>query len=252
MMSGASPGWMQHLKSKYTYNVGQLLFFLGLAGLVVAELVLQNMLPSLAAHDAPNYVGNIAALAIAAGIAAGLYPASQAWLRSLLPATFSVLFLVSIWSIIREPARADVWVGSVEAATIAATAAWLTGVLKRKHLLIVVGLMLVCFGVVHLVEHALIASLIPTWLPFPAIWPWLTGPLMIVAGLALLADRYSRRAGVLIGGMFLSWLPIVHLGRIAGSPSSAFEWSFALTAMVLAGVCLVAATAPEQHDSETV
>ena len=42
--------------------------------------------------------------------------------------------------------------------------------------------------------------------------------------------------------MYGAWLPIVHAPRLLASPDSAFEWTFALTALALAGVALAVAT----------
>ncbi len=241
MTSAANLRW---LRSARFHVAGRALFYLGLAGLAIIELGSHGMLPSLAAHEAPEFLGKAAALAIAVGIVAQLARATGNWLRLLLPGAFSILFVASVWSIAHQPTRADIWVGAVEAGSIAATAGWLAGVIQRKHLLIVVGVMIACFGVVHLVERELIVSLIPAWFPFGAVWPWVTGPVMIVAGLLMVARRYAEPVSLLVGAMFLTWLPLVHLGRIITSPWSTFEWSFALTATALVGVCWLVASAP--------
>ena len=96
------------------------------------------------------------------------------------------------------------------------------------------------YGLVHISQRALIAELIPGWITGAEIWPWFTGSAMVAAGIALLAGRAVKVASHAIAAMFASWILVVHLGRIAGNPSSSFEWSFAFTALALTGVALLA------------
>jgi len=99
---------------------------------------------------------------------------------------------------------------------------------------------LIFYGLVHIFQRDLIAGLIPAWITGAQVWPWITGPIMVAAGIALLAGRAVELASLAIAAMFASWILIVHLGRIAGDPASSFEWSFALTALALTGVALLA------------
>jgi len=102
------------------------------------------------------------------------------------------------------------------------------------------AVMLVFYGLVHIFQRALIAGLIPSWIAGAAIWPWFTGSVLVAAGIALLAGRAVEVASLAIAAMFASWILVVHLGRIAGDPANSFEWSFALTALALTGVALLA------------
>jgi uncharacterized membrane protein len=99
---------------------------------------------------------------------------------------------------------------------------------------------LLFYGMVHMFHRALIAGLIPAWIPGAGAWPWITGSIMVAAGIALLAGRAAELASLAIAAMFASWILIVHLARLAGNPAGSFEWSFALTALALAAVALLA------------
>ena len=103
------------------------------------------------------------------------------------------------------------------------------------------GMMLVLFGVVHLMHRDIIASLIPAWIPYAEHWPWLTGGVNLLAGAALILNRFTTPAALAIAAMFGSWLPLVHAERLLGAPDSLFEWTFALTALGLAGAALTIA-----------
>jgi hypothetical protein len=106
---------------------------------------------------------------------------------------------------------------------------------------IVFGAMLLLFGVIHLTNREVIASLIPEWMPGVGIWPWITGGGSALAGLACLAGRLVGLAAGAVALMYASWLPLVHATRLIGDPASLFEWTFALTAVALAGVALAIA-----------
>lgn len=106
---------------------------------------------------------------------------------------------------------------------------------------IVFGLMLILFGMIHLMHRETIASLIPEWIPHAAYWPWLTGGGSAVAGVACLIGRGVSIATGAVALMYASWLPLVHAPRLMADPANLFEWTFALTAVALAGVALATA-----------
>jgi hypothetical protein len=95
--------------------------------------------------------------------------------------------------------------------------------------------------VIHLTQRDLIATLIPAWIPVRSYWPWLTGGVSVAAGLACLVGRGTTWGAGFIAFMYLAWLPLVHAPRLLGVPGSLFEWTFALTALALAGVALAVA-----------
>jgi uncharacterized membrane protein YphA (DoxX/SURF4 family) len=99
---------------------------------------------------------------------------------------------------------------------------------------IVFGVMLVVFGLVHLTYPAAISAMIPQGFPARTVWPWLTGTASCAAGIALVFGLGARLAAVLVGAMFVSWLPLVHVARLIAQPSRD-EWVFAATALSLAG-----------------
>lgn len=163
-------------------------------------------------------------------------------------AALAIVWLVALATClvaaVRSPADATLWVAASETATLAA-AAWVAhrlptgdGVLSR-----VFGSMLLAFGVVHWLYRPAIASLIPSWIPFAELWPWATGAVLLACGLACLVGRGVRPAAVVIAAMFGGWIALVHAPRILADPTSAFEWTFGLTALALTAVALMVATA---------
>jgi hypothetical protein len=115
--------------------------------------------------------------------------------------------------------------------------AWTQVVLR-----IAFGAMLILFGAIHLTHVDVIAGLIPDFVPGVLLWPWITGGVQVLAGVACVAGRGVFMAGAAISAMYAAWLPIVHGPRLLASPESAFEWTFALTALALTGVALTVAS----------
>jgi hypothetical protein len=159
-------------------------------------------------------------------------------------------FLVAGWALLAAPADIGPWVAAAESAVFAhAALAIATGDPEAgspwggRRLGITFGTTLLIFGAIHLIEHATITTLIPTWIPVRNLWPFLTGLLQVAAGAALLGKVLVRPASLIIAAMFAAWLPIVHAGRIVASPNL-FEWSFALTALALVAVALMVQNSP--------
>jgi uncharacterized membrane protein len=103
------------------------------------------------------------------------------------------------------------------------------------------GVMFALFGVVHWTEAASLTAIVPAWLPPSPHWPRLTGTILLAAAAAMLVPRLCQWAVLAVAALFASWLLIVHAGRIAADPTSAFEWQFALMALCLTAALLIAA-----------
>lgn len=91
---------------------------------------------------------------------------------------------------------------------------------------VVIGLSLVCFGIVHLVFPDAIAGLMPGWFPGRTLWPYLTGVIQILAGGCLITGWNRRWAAAGVAAMFLCWVPLIHVPRVFGTPADPAEWAF--------------------------
>ena len=63
------------------------------------------------------------------------------------------------------------------------------------------GSMLLLFALVHVQYREFIASMIPGWIPFVAIWPWFTASANFGAGVSFLSGIRVQLAGALLGAM---------------------------------------------------
>lgn len=216
---------------------GALIAIAAMAGLGLLELARGEALPGLHPHPEgwPALIARVSGLVLFLLAAASLrWPAAAAGL-ALHWLTATILVGASVAA---NPSDPLAWVPLMQAFAFAAFAVWLwrrPGALAQRVLRSAFGAMLVLFGAIHLTHVEAIAGLIPDFVPGAAIWPWITGGVQIVAGIACLAGRGVWVTAGAIALMYLAWLPIVHAPRLLASPESTFEWTFALTALALAG-----------------
>lgn len=245
-MSGAAQHEGQSVWAKsrqQSLGPGLVLCLAGLAVLAVTTLIAGRPVDGIGAKGG---VAGVAALALAglqiALIALLLFRGRERRsLRALALAWLPAL----VWhgkTLVVAPATVSAWVGVLEASTIF-WAVWNADPERREGASArvtrtVLGVMLFGFGIVHLGQHDAISGLIPACLPGAPVWPWVTGSLLVVLGSCSIAGWKPARMMLAGSFMFLSWLPLVHVGRILEAPESAFEWSFAAMCCALAGALL--------------
>lgn len=134
-------------------------------------------------------------------------------------------------------------VRAAEALTIGATAVTIergagAGKASRNFLPVAASLMLLLFASVHFTQADAIASLVPAWFPERDRVPFFTAATMAAAAAGLWLPQLRSLSALLVANMFLSWLPLVHAGRLWDHPGDPSEWSFAAMAATL-GACMI-------------
>ncbi len=218
-------------------RVGHWLFGLSLAAMGGFEVWRGEALPGL--HPLPDaadtsLIRTLGALLLVPAVLS-LAPGLEKRVRFALSAYWMILAALAFAIASTHPGDMTAWVSAAQAAVFACAA---LGSRWPETARLAFGAMLLLFGAIHVTHTALIASLIPHWIPAPALWPWLTGGAQMIAGVALLTNRLTAWAALAVAGMFVSWLALVHAARLISSPDSLFEWTFALTAAALAGAAL--------------
>jgi uncharacterized membrane protein len=107
------------------------------------------------------------------------------------------------------------------------------------------ALTLIVFGAQHLIYGPFVATLIPGWIPQRLFFAYGVGIAFIAAALSILTGIQARLAATLLGTMFLTWVFILHLPRVLGSPTNGNEWTSILIALAMSGASwIVAGTLP--------
>ncbi len=97
------------------------------------------------------------------------------------------------------------------------------------------------FGILHFIYYVYVASVIPSWIPYPVFWAFATGVAHAAAGVALLTGVLNRVAVTLLGIMFASWVLILHIPRVAADLGNWREWTSLFVATALCGGAFVIA-----------
>jgi len=227
---------------------GQLLLLLGTAAIFIASAV-SGTLPQPMFGDV---AGGGAASAV--GFAIGGAAFAAAWLRAAPAYLVWPIFMawlaaagMTAWSLIAKGPSIEYAVSIAEAVVLsAASLALLRDRIGEHVLLRALGIMLVMFGAIHLLMRPQIASLIPEFIPFAAIWPWITGAILIGSGLATLFRSIRGQALLVVAAMFLAWIPLVHAPRLIAS-LSAGEIAFAAMAIALSGSLIICRAVVGEH-----
>lgn len=205
----------------------------------IAGLVRPAFGPIWQAHGALVYVCAVVSVACGVGL---LVPRAAPWAAR---AWFAYL---ALWMIVcrgRDIASTPRAFGSYDscAETLAlVAAAWVLTGWRVRIAQRVYGVVMIPFGLAHLIYPAQTAQLVPSWLPAHRPVAYATGGAFLLAGAAILVGIRARLAATLSAvqiGLFtlLVWVPIVARGA-----TSAFVWhelgiSVALTdaAAIVAG-----------------
>jgi uncharacterized membrane protein len=98
---------------------------------------------------------------------------------------------------------------------------------------------LVVFGVQHLVYARFVAALIPAWIPWHMFWAYFTGIAFLLAAVSLMTKVQAGLAGGLLGLMFLLWVVVLHIPRVARARHDGNEWTSEFVALAMCGASLV-------------
>lgn len=107
---------------------------------------------------------------------------------------------------------------------------------------------LLVFGAQHLMYGTFISSLIPVWIPARLFWTYAVGIAFILSALAIIFRRFALSGSASLGLMFLLWVVIVHMPRVAAASHNGDEWTSAFMALAMAGSAWsVAGTFASKH-----
>ena len=77
------------------------------------------------------------------------------------------------------------------------------------------------FGLMHLAMGSKMNMMVPSWLPFPTVWVYLTGLSLIAAAVALIINKKAKLAMTLLGVELLIFVVLIHIMALAGGDQNA-------------------------------
>jgi uncharacterized membrane protein len=106
---------------------------------------------------------------------------------------------------------------------------------------ILFAIALVVFGIQHFQYARFIATLVPSWIPGHLFWAYFVGVAFFAAAFSIAAQTKGRLAATLLGIMFLLWVLVLHLPRVAAAPHNGNEWTSAFVALAMSGGAFIVA-----------
>ncbi len=103
------------------------------------------------------------------------------------------------------------------------------------------ALFLILGGIQHFVYLDFVMKLVPSWIPGPRFWVYLTGMALIAGGMGILVPKTARLAATMTGIMILLWVLLLHIPRAVADPHAAGETSGVFEALAFSGVAFILA-----------
>jgi uncharacterized membrane protein YphA (DoxX/SURF4 family) len=100
---------------------------------------------------------------------------------------------------------------------------------------------LILCGIQHFVYFDFVTSLVPSWIPGPHFWVYLTAIALIAGGVGILVPKTARLAATMTGIMIFLWVVLLHIPRAINDPNHAGEAAGVFEALALSGVAFVLA-----------
>ena len=97
------------------------------------------------------------------------------------------------------------------------------------------------FGCLHFIFTANLAGTVPSWLPAPEFWVYMTGAAMLAASVAMLSKKAGFLASVLLAGLLATFILTVHLPGMIGGQAPQLSMTNALKDFALLGGALMVA-----------
>jgi uncharacterized membrane protein YphA (DoxX/SURF4 family) len=126
---------------------------------------------------------------------------------------------------------------------------------KRSHLLdgavmpfadvgrYLIAVALAVFAAQHFIYAGFVATIVPAWIPARLFWAYFTGAAFVAAALAIVSKKMLQLAAMLLGTMFLLWVVVLHIPRVAGAVSNGNEVTSLFVAVAMCGVSFILAGA---------
>jgi len=226
---------------------------------------IQNMVPRwMPAHWFwPNFIG-CALLAAATSLTMRKFIRLSSTLLGLMFSLF--VSMIYIPSVLAHPKNRFAWIYALRDLSFAGGAWALAGLHSRssspqpsKWMISFGRIVLAIAAIFYAVEHFLhpefapgvpLELMMPSWVPFPSVWAYLAGAILMAAGIALALNQQSRIAAASIGALITALTLFLYLLILILSHGSAEineALNYVADTLLYGGAALVLASALPRH-----
>jgi uncharacterized membrane protein len=224
---------------------------------------LQNMVPSwMPAHLFWAYFVGCALLAAATSLTVRKFVRLSSTLLGLM--FFLFVCMIHIPNALAHPKDRFAWAVALRDLSFAGGAWALAGLHSRasspqpsKWMIlfgrIVVAIAAIFFAVEHFLHPEFapgvpLEKMTPSWVPFPSVWGYLAGAILLAAGIGLALNKQSRRAAASMGALMtvltlFLYLLILILAHAGSTPEITEALNYVADTLLFAGAALVLASA---------
>lgn len=175
---------------------------------------------------------------------------------------FLFVCLIYARSVFAHPNHRFAWIYALRDLSFAAGAWALAGLCSRvsspqlsKSMIlfgrIVIAIATIFYGVQHFLHPEFAPGVpleltMPSWLPFPSVWAYLSGAILLVAGVGLALNKKSRIAATSIGALMTVLTLVLYLGiliRAHGAEAINEALNYVADTLLYAGAALLLASA---------
>ncbi len=224
---------------------------------------IQNMAPSYmpARWFWPYFVG-CALLAAATSLTLRKFVRLSSTLLGLM--FFLFVCMIYLPGVLAHPGNRFVWIFALRDLSFAGGAWALAGLHSRasspqlsKWMILFARIVIAIAAIFFAVQHFLhpefapgvpLEKMMPSWVPFPSVWGYLAGAILLAAGIGLALNKYSRIAAASIGALMTAltlflYLFILILARGGSAPQINEELNYVADTLLYAGAALALASA---------
>jgi uncharacterized membrane protein len=227
-----------------------------------ARFIQQGVPSWIPAHLFWAYFVGCALLAAATSLTVGKFERLSSTLLGLM--LFLFVCTIHLPNALAEPKDRFVWTVVLRDLSFAAGAWALAGLYRRasspllsKWMILFGRLVIAIAAIFFAVEHFLhpefapgvpLEKISPSWVPFPSVWGYLAGAILLAAGIGLALSKKSRLAAASIGALMtfftlFLYLPILILAHGGSAPDITEAINYVFDTLLFAGTALALASA---------
>jgi uncharacterized membrane protein YphA (DoxX/SURF4 family) len=112
------------------------------------------------------------------------------------------------------------------------------------------ALVLLVFGIQHIMYEKFITTLIPEWIPAKLFWARVVTVAFLATAISITLNIATRLSALLVGFMFIIWVCILHIPRVTIRSWKETEWTSMFIALAMSGICFSLVTISKKYTSK--